>query len=114
MMFYWIQKKICRFQNTTTLFEKEQEKKELDEMEEAARIAKAKRKEKASIAPSTEYTSKFENFADASNKSEQVVSKPKKKVEETHIETKDEQKEEELQKKKAMFEQMKPIYQKKS
>lgn len=95
-------------QNTTTLFEKERET-ELDEMEEAARIAKEKRKEKTA-ADIKEYTSKFENFADASNKSEQVVSKPKKKVEEAHIETKDEQKEEELQKKKAMFEQMKPIY----
>lgn len=95
-------------QNTTTLFEKERET-ELDEMEEAARIAKEKRKEKTA-ADIKEYTSKFENFADASNKSEQVVSKPKKKVEETHAETKDEQKEEELQKKKAMFEQMKPIY----
>ena len=94
-------------QNTTTLFEKERET-ELDEMEEAARIAKEKRKEKTA-ADIKEYTSKFENFADASNKSEQVVSKPKKKVEEAHIETKDEQ-EEELQKKKAMFEQMKPIY----
>lgn len=95
-------------QNTTTLFEKERET-ELDEMEEAARVAKEKRKEKTA-ADIKEYTSKFENFADASNKSEQVVSKPKKKVEEAHIETKDEQKEEELQKKKAMFEQMKPIY----
>lgn len=95
-------------QNTTTLFEKERET-ELDEMEEAARIAKEKRKEKTA-ADIKEYTSKFENFADANNKSEQVVSKPKKKVEETHAETKDEQKEEELQKKKAMFEQMKPIY----
>lgn len=94
-------------QNTTTLFEKEREN-ELDEMEEAARIAKEKRKEKTA-ADIKEYTSKFENFADASNKSEQVVSKPKKKVEEIHVDTKEEQ-EEELQKKKAMFEQMKPIY----
>ena len=95
-------------QNTTTLFEKEHET-ELDEMEEAARIAKEKRKEKKA-ADIKEYTSKFENFADASNKNEQTPSKPKKKVEEVHDDISADQKEEELQKKKAMFEQMKPIY----
>lgn len=94
-------------QNTTTLFEKEKET-ELDEMEEAARIAKEKRKEKTA-ADIKEYTSKFENFADASAKGEQAVLKTKKKAEETHIDEKEEQ-EEDLQKKKAMFEQMKPIY----
>ena len=93
-------------QNTTTLFEKEQEKKELDEMEEAARIAKAKRKEKASIAPSTEYTSKFENFADASNKQETAPVKSKKKQEEVK-ETTDKH---DLSEAKQQFEQMKPIY----
>lgn len=93
-------------QNTTTLFEKEQEKKELDEMEEAARIAKAKRKEKASIAPSTEYTSKFENFADASNKQESTPVKTKKKQEEVK-ETVDKH---DLSEAKQQFEQMKPIY----
>lgn len=93
-------------QNTTTLFEKEQEKKELDEMEEAARIAKAKRKEKASIAPSTEYTSKFENFADASSKQETAPIKSKKKQEEVK-ETTDKH---DLSEVKQQFEQMKPIY----
>lgn len=93
-------------QNTTTLFEKEQEKKELDEMEEAARIAKAKRKEKASIAPSTEYTSKFENFADASSKQETAPVKSKKKQEEVK-ETTDKH---DLSEVKQQFEQMKPIY----
>lgn len=93
-------------QNTTTLFEKEQEKKELDEMEEAARIAKAKRKEKASIAPSTEYTSKFENFAGASSKQETAPVKSKKKQEEVK-ETTDKH---DLSEVKQQFEQMKPIY----
>ena len=93
-------------QNTTTLFEKEQEKKELDEMEEAARIAKEKRKEKASIAPSTEYTSKFENFADASSKQETAPVKSKKKQEEVK-ETTDKH---DLSEVKQQFEQMKPIY----
>ncbi|WP_297238548.1 transcription termination factor NusA [uncultured Faecalicoccus sp.] len=93
-------------QNTTTLFEKEQEKKELDEMEEAARIAKAKRKEKATAAPNTEYTSKFENFADASAKQEAVSTKPKKKQEET----KEVKTAHDLSEAKQQFEQMKPIY----
>ena len=93
-------------QNTTTLFEKEQEKKELDEMEEAARIAKAKRKEKATAAPNTEYTSKFENFADASAKQEAVSIKPKKKQEET----KEVKTAHDLSEAKQQFEQMKPIY----
>ena len=93
-------------QNTTTLFEKEQEKKELDEMEEAARIAKAKRKEKATAAPNTEYTSKFENFADASAKQEAVSTKPKKKQEET----KEVKPAHDFSEAKQQFEQMKPIY----
>lgn len=93
-------------QNTTTLFEKEQEKKELDEMEEAARIAKAKRKEKASIAPSTEYTSKFENFADVSSKQETAPVKSKKKQEEVKEITD----KHDLSEVKQQFEQMKPIY----
>ena len=93
-------------QNTTTLFEKEQEKKELDEMEEAARIAKAKRKEKATAAPNTEYTSKFENFADASAKQEAVSTKPKKKQEQK----KEVKTAHDLSEAKQQFEQMKPIY----
>lgn len=90
-------------QNTTTLFEKEQET-QMDEMEEAARIAKEKRKEK-SASDIKEYTSKFENFADASAKQEASASKTKKKVEEPV-----EEKKETLEEKKAKFEQMKPIY----
>lgn len=85
-----------------TLFEKENQAKELDEMEEAARIAKQNRKEKTA-ADVKEYTSKFESIADASNKQEEkVVSKPKKeKVEE-------EKKSKEI--KKFNYEDMKPIY----
>ena len=87
---------------TETLYEKE---KELDEMEEAARIAKEKRKEKA-IPEVKEYTSKFENFADASNKAEQVE-KPVKK-EKVKEETIVEEVKEEIVK--PQFEEMKPIY----
>ena len=75
----------------------------VDEMEEAARIAKELRKEK----PATEvkeYTSKFEEFADASNKQEVVQEEKKVKA---HEEVKEERKEE---KKKPSFESMKPIY----
>ena len=88
---------------TETLFEVEQEKK-LDEMEEAARKAKELRKEKASSV-NKEYTSKFENFADASTKVETPV-KAKKKVQEKEVE----EEVEEIIKKKPAFEQMQPIY----
>ncbi len=85
-----------------TLFEKEQEKKEQDEMEEAARLAKEMRKKKAA-SDVREYTSKFENFADASNKHEvHEVTKPK--VEEP---AKEEAVEEDT---KPKFDQFKPIY----
>lgn len=87
--------------NTTTLFEKEQAQ-QIDEMEEAARIAKEKRKEK-SASDVKEYTSKFEKLADASTKQEATSTKHKKKAEEV-----EEVKQEE--KKKPSFEQMKPIY----
>ncbi|MGM9947468.1 transcription termination factor NusA [Floccifex sp.] len=81
-----------------TLFAVEQEKK-INEMEEAARIAKEMRKEK-STAVNREYTSKFEEFASVSNKVE-IVEPIKKKVEE---------KEEEIIIKKPKFEQLQPIY----
>ena len=71
-------------------------------MEEAARIAKEKRKEK-STSDVKEYTSKFEKLADASTKQEATTTKHKKKAEEV-----EEVKQEE--KKKPSFEQMKPIY----
>ena len=87
--------------NTTTLFEKEQAQ-QIDEMEEAARIAKEKRKEK-SASDVKEYTSKFEKLADASTKQEATTTKHKKKAEEV-----EEVKQEE--RKKPSFEQMKPIY----
>ena len=67
-------------------------------MEEAARIAKELRKEKASIG-NKEYVSKFEEFSDASNKNE-VEPAPKKKQEEK----------EEIVIKKPKFEQIQPIY----
>lgn len=92
-----------------TLFEKENtvEEKEVDEMEELARIAKQNRKEKTA-ADVKEYTSKFESMADASNKQEEPqVSKPKKeKVEEEKVE--EEKKPVEV--KKFNYEDMKPIY----
>ncbi len=73
-----------------------------DEMEVAARIAKESRaKERASEVK--EFTSKFENFADASHKEE--PKKAKKKFEEPK---KKEVKE--VEEKKPQFEQMKPIY----
>lgn len=92
-----------------TLFEKEntvkeaKQEKEVDEMEEAARIAKQNRKEKTA-ADVKEYTSKFESMADASNKQEEVVSKPKKKKEKVEEEKKP------VEVKKFNYEDMKPIY----
>ena len=85
------------FHDEDTLFALEQEQK-MNEMEEAARIAKELRKEKASIG-NKEYVSKFEEFADASNKNE-VEPAPKKKQEEK----------EEIVIKKPKFEQIQPIY----
>ena len=86
-----------------TLFEKENtvEEKEVDEMEELARIAKQNRKEKTA-ADVKEYTSKFESMADASNKQEDVVSKPKKE--------KVEEEKKPVEVKKFNYEDMKPIY----
>lgn len=92
-----------------TLFEKEntvkeaKQEKEVDEMEEAARIAKQNRKEKTA-ADVKEYTSKFESMADASNKQEEVVSKPKKEKEKVEEEKKS------VEVKKFNYEDMKPIY----
>ena len=92
-----------------TLFEKEntvkdaEQEKEVDEMEEAARIAKQNRKEKTA-ADVKEYTSKFEAMADASNKQEEVVSKPKKEKEKVEEEKKP------VEVKKFNYEDMKPIY----
>ena len=77
-------------------------KKEVDEMEELARIAKQNRKEKT-IADVKEYTSKFESMADASNKQEEPqVSKPKKE--------KVEEEKKPVEVKKFNYEDMKPIY----
>ena len=91
-----------------TLFEKEnsnteiESEKEIDEMEEAARIAKQNRKEKTA-ADVKEYTSKFESMADASNKQEEPqVSKPKKE--------KVEEEKKPVEVKKFNYEDMKPIY----
>ena len=86
-----------------TLFEKENpvEEKEVDEMEELARIAKQNRKEKTA-ADVKEYTSKFESMADASNKQEEVVSKPKKEKVEEEKKT--------VEVKKFNYDDMKPIY----
>ena len=86
-----------------TLFEKENtvEEKEVDEMEELARIAKQNRKEKTA-ADVKEYTSKFESMADASNKQEDVVSKPKKE--------KVEEEKKVVEVKKFNYDDMKPIY----
>lgn len=92
-----------------TLFEKEntvkeaKQEKEVDEMEEAARIAKQNRKEKTA-ANVKEYTSKFESMADASNKQEEGVSKPKKEKEKVEEEKKP------VEVKKFNYEDMKPIY----
>lgn len=92
-----------------TLFEKEntvkeaKQEKEVDEMEEAARIAKQNRKEKTA-ADVKEYISKFESMADASNKQEEVVSKPKKEKEKVEEEKKP------VEVKKFSYEDMKPIY----
>lgn len=87
-----------------TLFEKENtvEEKEVDEMEELARIAKQNRKEKTA-ADVKEYTSKFESMADASNKQEEPqFSKPKKE--------KVEEEKKPVEVKKFNYEDMKPIY----
>ena len=92
------------FEKENTVKETEQEK-EVDEMEEAARIAKQNRKEKTA-ADVKEYTSKFESMADASNKQEEVVSKPKKEKEKEKVE--EEKKPVEV--KKFNYEDMKPIY----
>ena len=88
-----------------TLFEKENtvEEKEVDEMEELARIAKQNRKEKTA-ADVKEYTSKFESMADASNKQEEVASKPKK------VEEKPAEEKKPVEVKKFNYEDMKPIY----
>ena len=92
-----------------TLFEKEntvkeaKQEKEVNEMEEAARIAKQNRKEKTA-ADVKEYNSKFESMADASNKQEEVVSKPKKEKEKVEEEKKP------VEVKKFNYEDMKPIY----
>ena len=88
-----------------SMFDQEQEKKEQEEMEEAARIAKEKRKKERAQEVKA-YTSKFEDFADASTKEEEVKAKPKK-VKEVKEEVKVEEKVEEN---KEAFEQMKPIY----
>lgn len=90
------------FEKENTVKETEQEK-EVDEMEEAARIAKLNRKEKTA-ADVKEYTSKFESMADASNKQEEVVSKPKKEKEKVEEEKKP------VEVKKFNYEDMKPIY----
>lgn len=90
------------FEKENTVKETEQEK-EVDEMEEAARIAKQNRKEKTA-ADVKEYTSKFESMADASNKQEEVVSKPKKEKEKIEEEKKP------VEVKKFNYEDMKPIY----
>ena len=90
------------FEKENTVKETEQEK-EVDEMEEAARIAKQNRKEKTA-ADVKEYTSKFESMADASNKLEEVVSKPKKEKEKVEEEKKP------VEVKKFNYEDMKPIY----
>lgn len=77
--------------------------KEEDEMEAAARIAKESRaKERASEVK--EFTSKFENFADASHKEEEPKKAKKKFDEPKKKEVK------EVEEKKPQFEQMKPIY----
>lgn len=90
------------FEKENTVKETEQEK-EVDEMEEAARIAKQNRKEKTA-ADVKEYTSKFESMADASNKQEEVVSRPKKEKEKVEEEKKP------VEVKKFNYEDMKPIY----
>lgn len=77
--------------------------KEENEMEAAARIAKESRaKERASEVK--EFTSKFENFADASHKEEEPKKAKKKFDEPKKKEVK------EVEEKKPQFEQMKPIY----
>ncbi|MDO4466752.1 MAG: transcription termination factor NusA [Bacillota bacterium] len=94
----------------TTLFEKEleenvvlveDEEKVVDEMEEAARIAREKRKEKTA-ADIQGYTSKFENFAEV--KKEEATVKAKKKNEASEETEKEEVKEEKK------YEKLKVIY----
>lgn len=105
--------------NTTSLYEKEQEdvqveeepaveevpveeEKPIDEMEEAARLAKEMRKEKPA-GKVTEYTSKFENFADASTNKPQPKPQPKKTEEKPVVAKKEEVK-------KPTFDHTMPIY----
>lgn len=105
--------------NTTSLYEKEQEdvqveeepaveevpveeEKPIDEMEEAARLAKEMRKEKPA-GKVTEYTSKFENFADASTNKPQPKQQPKKTEEKPVVAKKEEVK-------KPTFDHTMPIY----
>ncbi|MDD7281152.1 transcription termination factor NusA [Floccifex sp.] len=85
--------------NEDTLFAAEQEKK-LSEIEEAAKIAKELRKDNA-LGEKKEYTSKFEEFADASNKNEvvQTVKEKQEVVEEEPVIIK-----------KTNFDSMQPIY----
>ncbi|MBP3870973.1 MAG: transcription termination/antitermination protein NusA [Faecalicoccus sp.] len=106
--------------DTTSLYEKEQEdvqveeepvveevpveeeEKPIDEMEEAARLAKELRKEKPA-GKVTEYTSKFENFADASTNKPQPKPQPKKTEEKPVVAKKEEVK-------KPTFDHTMPIY----
>lgn len=105
--------------NTTSLYEKEkeddqveeepaveevpvEEEKPIDEMEEAARLAKEMRKEKPA-GKVTEYTSKFENFADASTNKPQPKPQPKKTEEKPVVAKKEEVK-------KPTFDHTMPIY----
>lgn len=86
------------------VIEEEPEEKVLDEMEEAARIAKEKRKEKSLLdEDNASYTSKFESIAGSSKPAAETV-KPKKKEE------KEEPKVVKPEKKKPSFNAMKPIY----
>lgn len=87
-----------------SLFASEQAKKEQDEMEEAARLAKALRKQNRAESVTT-YTSKFEALADAS-KTEEEDSKPKKKADSDN----DVDKKEDKPKDNPAFETLKPIY----
>ena len=80
----------------------EEEEKPIDEMEEAARLAKEMRKEKPA-GKVTEYTSKFENFADASTNKPQPKPQPKKTEEKPVVAKKEEVK-------KPTFDHTMPIY----
>lgn len=81
-----------------------EEPKEEDEMEKAARLAKEKRKA-ARAGQVKEYTSKFENFADASTKQEVKSKKKQDEPKKEEIKKKDD-----LEKQRQQFEQMRPIY----